>query len=145
MADAIVKYAESVAATTASSTAWVDLASIANTEFEANKTYLILANQICKINDATSYVRARLVHGATPTVFDDASSSWEGLANTQEHELSYMFLYTQPATAELIKLQISTNGTDTVTNIFSQIIAIKLSDDFVSGTDYFFNEDLIDY
>ena len=145
MADAIVKYAESVAATTASSTAWVDLASIANTEFEANKTYLILANQICKINDATSYVRARLVHGTTPTVFDDASSSWEGLANTQEHELSYMFLYTQPATAELIKLQISTNGTDTVTNIFSQIIAIKLSDDFVSGTDYFFNEDLIDY
>ena len=47
---------------------------------------------------------------------------------------------------ELVKIQISSNTTgSTITNRLSQIIAIKLSDNFVSGTDYFWNEVLADY
>jgi hypothetical protein len=56
-----------------------------------------------------------------------------------------MFFYTQPATPELIKLQISSSSTSDVTNILSQILAIKLSDDFTENTDYFKNEVLGDY
>ena len=144
MADAVVKYTEEQGAT-AATTSWVDTATLPNTDFVVGKTYLILANQICKINNAASDVRVRLVHGPTPTVFDDGSLAWEGSGNTQEHELSYMFLYTQPGTAELVKLQISNSATNTVTSIFSQIIAIKLSDDFTSETNYFWNEFLTDY
>jgi hypothetical protein len=149
MADAVVKYAQSVAATTATTTTWVDLASIADTEFEANKTYLILANQVCTHDNASNYTRVRLVHGPTPTVFDDASCSWEGQSialSAQDHEISYMFFYTQPATAELVKLQISSNTTgSTITNKLSQIIAIKLSDNFTENTHYFKTEDLTNY
>jgi len=149
MANAVVRYAQSVAATTANSTTWVDLASIANTEFEANKTYLILANQVCTHDNTGNHTRVRLVHGTTPTAFDDASCSWEGQgagASTQDHEISYMFFYTQPSTAELIKLQISVNTTgSTVTNKLSQILAIKLSDDFTENTHYFKAEDLVNY
>jgi len=144
MTDAVVKYVEEQGAT-ANTTSWVDTATLANSEFEANKTYLILANQICKHASAAQESRVRLVHGTTPTVFDDASLAWEGLNGTQEHEMSYMFLFTQPATAELVKLQISSSSTTTVTSIFSQILVLKLSDDFVSGTDYFWDEDLVDY
>jgi len=144
MANAVIKYAQTLVGS-ANSTTWVDMASLAATEFEANKTYLIIANQICNHGSGANESRVRLVHGTTPTVFDDASLAWEGVANTMKHEESYLFLYTQPATAELIKLQISSSLTTTVTNSLSQIIAIKLSDDFVSGTDYFWNEFLTDY
>lgn len=149
MADAVVKYAQSVAATTATTTTWVDLASLAATEFEANKTYLILANQVCTHDNISNYTQVRLVRGTTPTVFDDASCSWEGQGqgvSAQDHEISYMFFFTQPSTAELVKLQISSNTTgSTITNKLSQIIAIKLSDDFTENTHYFKTEDLVDY
>jgi len=145
MADAVIKYAESLTGT-AATTAWVDTASLADTEFVASNIYLILANIICKSNSSANDVRVRLVHGTTPTVFDDASLAWEGkTSNNQEHEESYLFLYTQPATPELVKLQISNSSTSTTTNVLSQILAIKLSDDFVSGTDYLWNEDLVNY
>src|SRR3990167_8958019 len=131
MTDAVVKHNAVVAATAATSTAWVDLATIAAVDFEAGKTYLILANQICQNSSASAEGRIRLVHGTTPTVFDDASLAYEGFATNQKHLVSYMFFYTQPGTAELVKLQISSSTTNTTTNFLSQIIAIKLSDDFV--------------
>jgi len=149
MANAVVKYAQSVAATTANSTTWVDLASLAATEFEANKTYLIWANQVMTHDSNANYARCRLVHGATPTEFDDALCQWEGQGSgvsTQDHEINYMFFYTQPSTAELVKLQISVNTTgSTVTNKLSQILVVKLSDDFVENTHYFKGEDLTNY
>ena len=145
MADVQVLYAESVAATTATSTAWVDLAQIDASLFTAGKVYLIIANQIVKHSNISSERRIRLVHGATPTVFDDASYAYEGAGSAMEHETSYLFLYTQPATPELIKLQISNSSTDTTTNILSQIIAINMDDFGASGTDYFWNEFLTDY
>ena len=145
MSDAVAKYAEAQGQT-ADSTAWVDTALLAAGDFEANKTYLIIANIITKNASAANEARVRLVHGTTPTVFDDASLAVEySTANVQEDEQSFMFFYTQPGTAELVKLQISSSSTTVVTNIFAQIIAIKLSDDFTENTDYFKAEDLVDY
>ena len=145
MADAQVLYAEDVSGTTANSTTWVDTASISAASFTAGAKYLILANCIAKINSAADDLRVQLVHGTTPTVFDDASLSHENRGAAQEHEVQYMFQYTQPGTTELVKLQISTNASSTVTNILSQIIAINLDDVGVSGTDYFWAEDLTNY
>ena len=145
MADAQVLYDEDVAATTAATTTWVSLASIPAASFTANKRYLILANQVVKITSAANEARIRLVHGSTPTQFTDAYAAWEGLNATQEHEDSFLVDFTQPGTTEDVTLQISTSATNTVTNILSQIMAIKLDDDFTSGTDYFIAEDLVDY
>lgn len=145
MADVQVLYAESVAATTATSTTWVDVASISSGSFTANKKYLIIANQVSKIDSASAELRVRLVRGTTPTVFDDASLAYEGVNAAMEHELSYMFMYTQPGTPETIKLQISNSATSTVTNILSQIIAINMDDLGTDGVDYFWNEFLTDY
>lgn len=144
MANAQVLYAEDVAATVATDTNWVDVASIPASSFTAGKKYLILANQVSSTATSSQEARVRLVHGTTPTVFDDASCAYEAVAAT-EHETSYMFFFTQPGTAELVKLQISGSSTTDVINILSQIIAIKLSDDFTENTDYFLNELLTDY
>src|SRR3990172_6379992 len=145
MANVQVLYAESVAATTAATTAWVDVATIPAASFTAGKKYLILANQICKNSSSSIVWRCRLVHGTTPTEFDDALLNTEIFANSVEDEQSYMFLYTQPGTTELVKLQISSETTQTVTNIFSQIIAINMDDVGADGTDYFWNEFLTNY
>ena len=145
MADAQVLYAEDLAATTANSTAWVDLATIAAGSFTANKRYLILANQVVTNNSSANYARIRIVHGTTPTVFTDAALSQEMTATTQEHEESYLIDFTQPGTTELVKLQISSSSTNVTTNRLSQIIAVNLDDVGASGTDYFWGEDLGDY
>lgn len=143
MANAQVLYDERVSATVATGTVWVDLAIITGSSFTANKTYLILANQAGFPGDNAANFRVRLVRG-TGTVFTDAGQSWEGLT-TQEHEESYMLLYTQPATPELIKLQISSSSTVTMTNILSQILAINMDDVGVTGTAYFYKESTADY
>jgi hypothetical protein len=145
MANAVVKYAESLGVT-AATTAWVDTASLADTEFEANKTYLILAHIITQSNSSVAESRMRLVHGTTPTVFDDASCAYEGKTSQQTaFEMMYLYFYTQPATPELVKLQISNSATSTTEAVLAQILALKLSDDFVSGTDYHLNEVLANY
>src|SRR3990167_1435233 len=145
MANAQVLYIEAFNVT-ANSTAWVDVCTIAAASFTTGKKYAILANIVAKIAQSSNNdVRVRLVHGTTPTVFDDASLSWEGQADVQEHEQSYLFFYTQPGTTELVKLQISTSATNTVTALIGQIIAINLDDVGAEGTDYFSNEFLTNY
>jgi hypothetical protein len=144
MADVQVLYAESVVGTTTNSATWVDLVSIPTGSFVSGKKYLILANQISGHLSATNDLRVRLVHGTVPTVFDDASLSWEGLTD-QRHEESFLFIYTQPDPVELIKLQFSNSSTTTGTNYLSQVIAICLDNLGTEGVDYFSNEDLNDY
>jgi len=145
MADAQVLYAEDLAGTTAASTAWVDTAIIAAASFTASKRYLIIAHIISTFSTANGEARSRLVHGTTPTVFPDASLAHEGLLDTQEHEEFWLYDYTQPGTTELVKIQISSSGTATHTCRIAQILAINLDDVGVSGTDYFWAEDLVDY
>jgi len=145
MADIQVLYNETVAGTTAATTAWVDLATIAAGSFTGGRTYLILANQVSIHDNSTNYTRARLVYGTTPTAFTDATLQYEGTLTTQEHEVSWMYTYAQPATPDLVKIQISSNTTgSTITNRLSQIIAIDITD-WTSGTDYIWTQDTVDY
>jgi len=145
MANVQVLYNETTAATTATTTAWVDLATIAAGSFTGGRTYLIIANQLSIHDNSTNYTRARLVYGGTPTAFTDATLQYEGTATTQEHEVSWMYTYTQPATPDLVKIQISMNTTgSTITNRLSQIIAIDITD-WTSGTDYIWTQDTVDY
>jgi len=145
MADAQVLYAEDLAGTTANSTIWVStLASIPAGSFTANKRYLILAHIILTNTGSSSNARARLRHATT--VFADATLSAELTADTQEHEYFFLFDFTQPGTTELIDIQISNDtGANVITCRIAQILALKLDDDFVSGTDYHWNEVLADY
>jgi hypothetical protein len=145
LANAQILYDEDVAATVATDTTWVTTAIIPAASFTANKRYLIIANAIVEHASAANEARVRLMHGPTPTVFTDASLAWEGLNSTQSHEESWLFDFTQPGTTEDILIQISSSSTTDVTNRLSQILAIKLDDDFISGTDYFWAEDLTDY
>ena len=140
-----IVYAEDLAGTTAASAAWVDTAIIPAASFTAFKRYLIIAHIISTFSTANGEANSRLVHGTTPTVFDDASLAHEGLADNQEHEQFWLFDYTQPGTTERVKIQISSSGTATHTCRIAQILAINLDDVGASGTDYFFNEDLTDY
>ena len=145
MADAQVLYDEDVAATVATDTAWVTTALIPAASFTANKRYLILASEAVGHSSAANESRVRLAHGSTPTVFTDASLAWEGIGSEQGHQAQWMFDFTQPGTAEDVLIQISSSSTTDVTNKLGQILVIKLDDDFVSGTDYFWAEDLTDY
>ena len=142
MTAAVGKYAEGLNVTAASAT-WVDVATLAAGEFVANKTYLILALGFIRIaTSATNEVRMRLVHGTTE--FTDCSGAYEGQADVQNFTYGYLTVFTQPGTAELVKLQISTSATNTVTADLGQIFVLKLSDDF-SADDWKYAEQLTDY
>ena len=146
MSDVQVLYAEEISGTvTAATTAWVDVCSIPAASFTAGKKYTILTNIVTKHASAGNEARVRLVHGTTPTVFDDASLAYEGLNGTQEHENSCLYFFTQPGTTEIVKLQVSSSSTTVVTVIFGQIVALNLDDLGTEGTDYFSNEFLGDY
>jgi hypothetical protein len=144
MANVQVLYAEATG-TTANSTTWVDLATIPAVSFTAGKTYLILANQVGFPADGNSEYRVRLVYGTGSSVFTDAGLAWDKGIVGAEHEESYMLLYTQPGTTDLVKLQISSSASVVCTNILSQIIAINMDDLGVTGTNYFYNENTDNY
>jgi hypothetical protein len=145
MANAQILYDEDVAGTTATTTTWVTTAIIPAASFTANKRYLIIAHQAQDATSAANETRVRLAHGTTPTVFTDASLAYEGLGIAMSHEEMFLFDFTQPGTTEDVLLQISVSASNTATNRLSQILAIKLDDDFVSGTDYHWAEDLVNY
>lgn len=142
-------YCEKVTDTTAATTSWVDVCQIAASSFTASKQYLIIANSYISSNNATNEARIRLVYGTTPTVFTDASAAYEltavaaGTGNRTVY--SYMTVYTQPSTANLVKLQISNSSTSTTTAEMGQIFALKLSDDFTENTDWCYAEQTTDY
>ncbi|HLE03322.1 MAG TPA: hypothetical protein VI729_01745, partial [Anaerolineales bacterium] len=100
-------YAEKVTDTTANTTTWVDVCEISAASFTAGKKYLILALGYLSCGSGTSDARMRLVHGTTPTEFTDFSSSFEVGVNTKKALAAFMTVWTQPGTAELVKLQIS--------------------------------------
>ncbi len=144
MAAAQALYAEGKAVT-ANSTSWVDVCTIAAASFTAGKKYLILASALMRVNDSAGEGRMRLVHGTTPTLFTDADCAYENTANVQETNPGWLTMYTQPGTAELVKLQVSCSGAITTTVELGQILAINLDDVGVEDTDYRYNEVTADY
>ena len=138
-------YAENTTDTNVSSTTFTDVCSIAAGSFTAGATYLILACAIFQENSSANESRVRLVHGTVPTVFDDASLAWEQTATAHYSTAGWMTVFTQPGTAELVKIQAANSSTSTTTVMLGQIFALKLDDVGAQNTDWFYTEDLVDY
>lgn len=138
-------YAEGKAIT-ANSTTWVDVATIADGSFTAGDKYLIVASALVRSTSSAEDTRLRLVHGAGPTAFTDGSASYELLANVQETNIGWAYLFTQPGGgAETVKIQVSTSSTATVTVELGQIFALNLDDVGTEDTDWRHNEVTADY
>ena len=124
---------------TASSTAWVDVASLGSGTLTSGKTYLILAICTGTIASSANELRLRLVHGAGATVFTDASNAEEIASGSTRPFCGFMVMYTAGA-SDSITLQVSSAATQTATAEFAEIIAINLDDIGTLNTDYFWNE-----
>lgn len=144
MAEVQSAYAEGIGVT-ANSTTWVDVATIAAGSFTAGKKYLILATAYLEHASSANEIRFRIVHGTTPTVFTDGSHVYELTNGTQKTCWGYMTVFTQPGTAELVKIQISVSATNVGEAHLGNIFALNLSDNLVENTDWFFNEVTVDY
>lgn len=145
MADAVVLFDEEVGATLATDTTWVDMALIPAASFQASTEYIVIAVGAARHASAANETRARLCHGSTPTVLTDASVAWEGLNGTQRHQVQWLRRFTQPGTTEDLKIQMSSSSTTDVTHDYSAILAFKASDLGTENTDWFWNEDTVDY
>lgn len=146
MAAAQGLYAEDVSGTVATDTTYVDICSIAAASFVAGETYLIIANLIGTSTSGANEVRAKLVHGTVPTDFTDGLLLAE-VANTNQQSMvfGWMYVYTQPGTTELVKLQLSSSDTSDVRCELGQIFALSLTDVGVEDTDWRYNEVTADY
>lgn len=141
MADLAILYDED-AGTSTSSGSFVDTAVIPAASFVAGHEYVIIASCYLVLSGATSsLMSARLVHGATPTVFDDALCVLENLASGDCLPCGWLARFTQPGTTEDVKIQIGrTPGTSgTAAGRLSQILAIDLTD-LTEDVDYFWDE-----
>ena len=138
---------QTTAQTHTGDTNWTDIsgASIAAGSFVAEATYLLLASCQYGGNNSSGHFGIRFVHGATPTAFAGAASRIEPASPTatERHTYFYMTKFTQPATAELVKLQFATllDTSHTVVADTITIIAIRLDADLTDGVDFKYAED----
>src|SRR3990172_9592626 len=145
MADAQVLHGVNVTENTSASTTWVDGATIAAGSFTANKEYLILAVMCLDTSAGTSDMGYRLVRGTTPTEFADSLTHHDVVGSDDRHTVGWLYRLSQGASPEVVTAQFCRReGTGTVTHMYSTIIAIKLSDDFVENTDFYWNEVTVD-
>jgi hypothetical protein len=146
MAAAQALYAETIADITATGDGtWVDCALIAAASFTASRKYLIIAIADLEGSGGAAEHWCRLVHGTTPTLFTDADYILDpGSGANGGMICSWMYIYTQPGTTELVKLQIQGEGVNVATCKFSQIVAINLDDVGTEGTQFISGESLTD-
>lgn len=125
---------------TSSTTAWVDVATLAAASFTANTEYLILAFATGTMASSANELRLRLVHGATPTEFTDASDAEEIVASSTRVGVGWMVRFSQGASTEDVKVQVSSASTQLATAEYAGILAIRLSDLGTENTDWRWNE-----
>jgi len=121
---------------------WVDLAQIDAGDFVNDGVYLILASAHVGGSDFNDTFTFRLLHGATTFPGSDMVLEPWGQA-TDLRSYFYMTKFTQPATAELVKLQFAVLN-DTANTAYAdtiQIYTIRLDADLTENTDFFYNED----
>jgi len=142
---AAIRQTQSGAISVASST-WTDVAEIASTGLEANKTYLIIVSGWVANSSSSSQMGVRVGYGTTPTIITDSTASIDAALGTAvaQHPFGYAFVHTQGGTAERYIVQVNNSSGSTTTG-YAAITAIKLSDDFTSGTDYHANDVTADY
>jgi len=126
---------------TTTSTTYSDFTnnSIPATSFQANKKYLLVVSAVLRSSVNTTAARMQVVRGTT--VFADSVQAVLPVVSTDRVTYCWWTVFTQPATAELVKAQISnsTSGNTTGVDHF-KITAIKLSDDLTENTDWMFAE-----
>lgn len=124
---------------------WTDCASIPDSSFVAGRKYLIIASGVVQLAASAGEHGIRLVHGTTPTLFTDSHQVYDpGAGANGRAAWQYMTVWTQPGTAELVKIQILREAsTGNVTSGYTQVFAVDLTD-LVENTDYWFNEETAD-
>lgn len=107
--------------------------SITAASFTGSKKYLISVTAQLDCNSLASAARAQIVHGTT--VFTDSVHSMWVQTTPSRATYAWWTVFTQPASPELIKCQISNSNAANTTGIdqFS-LVAIKLSDDLTEDT-----------
>ena len=138
------KSVTTTAVTHTGDTAWYSAVSVAATNFVAGGKYLLVVSAEVVGTDATKAYGARLVHGATPTLFAGSDMVFEPVCVTPPYPVPYGFftVWTQPAGgAEALYFQICniTTAGDTVTADSIEIFWMRL-DDLVIDRDYVYNE-----
>lgn len=144
MANSVWKYAtaQNVSVTSAS---FNTICTLAASEFEANKTYIIIAAAAARHTSASNEILMRVIHGTTPTNLDEQNAAKEVISNTMEAPFFWIFKFTQPSTTEDITLQGSSAGAGTGTVEIGMLLCAKVSDDFTENTDWGFAEDLTNH
>lgn len=127
--------------TTTSSTFSSTTATIAGGLFVGGAKYLIMASGLIGVDDINQLGEIRLVHAST--VFDGS------LTKIEPHQLASggffknwggFWVFDQPGTPETITIEFaSTDNTTTVRSNVLSIIAIRLDDDLVENTDWWYN------
>ncbi len=121
-------------------TTWTDVLEIAAVNFVDNAVYLIIVNCQWGGSSQADNFGMRFVHGGTPTLFPGSDALNEPPSSSATVGLSgytYMTVFTQPSTAELVKLQFMTVNTGRTVRADSiEIHAIRLDVDLVDGVDY---------
>jgi hypothetical protein len=109
----------------------------------AGAKYLVLAQMNVGGGNVANQYGARLVHGGSDTVFLGSELITEAHGTVGDlHHMTYMTVWTQPGSAEDIKLQVKTNNaSNPVSWDTANIVVIRLDDDLTENTDYWFNED----
>lgn len=138
MAAITVKRASQTTQQSATSPSYADIpgVSIASSEFVAGDRYLILAT--AQVAGGNGHARSvRLVHGSTAFAeSEQIDSGPDGLY----HVYQFMTVWTAVA-SEGLSMQFSVNsGGQTVYADQCELIAIKLDDDLVENTDWYYNE-----
>ena len=143
MADLTILHAVDTAASTSSTSVWTDSAAIAS-GWIAGHDYIIRAFGAFNDTSSSNEGAVRLVRGTTPTQFDDALHQQELVGTVMKSSFGFLYRYTQPDPVETIKLQIKSNGSNTITIDYAVILAYDVTG-LTEDVDFRWNEVTADY
>ena len=122
-----------------------DVVTIPASSFVANGVYFIIATGEFNGDWSQSNGEVRLVHGSTPTVFTGSLITFDIASTLAADKLlwgPYVTEFTQPATAEDVKVQMRVKSltTNTIRGNNITIWAIRRDSDLVENTDFKYAE-----
>ena len=122
-----------------------DVVTIPASSFVANGVYFIIATGEFNGDWSQANGEVRLVHGSTPTVFTGSLITFDIVSSAAADKLlwgPYVTEFTQPATAEDVKVQMRLKSvtTNTIRGNNITIWAIRRDADLVENTDYKYAE-----
>lgn len=127
-------------------TNWTDVVTIASSSFVGDGVYFVIAaGDFGSTDDGAATAEVRLVHGTTPTAFTGSFHTFEsmdGSTGARQYLYGpYVTEFTQPGTAEDVKVQMRVNnGAETVRATSVTIWAIRRDVDLTEDTDFKYAE-----